>query len=166
MFTMTYTSMTRGLIAALALILPLCAYAGFDEAVAAYSVGDYATAMTEFKALAEQGDVKSQYFVGFLYHRGFGTEVNNTEAAKWFTKAASQGDATSMYYLGKMAEKGEGMPKDLAVAHMWLELSAAHSANVRDAGYTREDLQKLERKMNAEQIAQAKEMAKGWKPTP
>jgi hypothetical protein len=49
---------------------------------------------------------------------------------------------------------------------MWLALSADNSANVRDAGYTREDLRKLERKMSAEQIERAKEMAKAWKPAP
>jgi hypothetical protein len=156
----------RRLIVVLALLSPAYAYAGFDEAVAAYSVGDYPKALSEFKPLAEQGDTKSQYFVGFLYHHGYGTAVDQTEAAKWFMKAAAKGDATSMFYLGKMAEKGEGMPKDLSVAHMWLALSADNSANVRDAGYTREDLRKLERKMSAEQIAQAKEMAKAWKPAP
>jgi TPR repeat protein len=156
--------MMRRLIAALALLLPAIAQAGFDDGVQAYAVGEYSKALAEFQPLAEQGDTKSQYFVGFLYHRGYGVPVNNVEAAKWFLKAAEKGDSLSQYYLGKMAEAGEGIPKDLTVAHMWLSLSAKDAPNVRDAAYTREDVLKLERKMSAEQIAKAKQMAQQWKP--
>ena len=146
------------------LFLPALARAGFDEAIQTYAVGDYPKALAEFKPLAEQGDVKSEYYVGFLYHHGYGVDVDDAIAAKWFEKAAAQGDSDSMYYLGKMAEKGQGIPKDLIAAHMWLTLSANHAPNVRDAAYTREDVQKLEHKMSADQIKKANQLAKAWKP--
>jgi len=150
-------------IAGLALILPLAAYAGFDEGVEAYSVGDYPKAMAEFKPLAEQGDIKAEYFVGFFYHHGYGVPVDRVEAAKWYRKAAAQGDSRSLFYLGKMAEKGEGVDQSIVDAHVWLSLSAKNAPNARDAAYTREDIQKLERKMSPEQIAKAKELAGQWK---
>ena len=151
-------------IIALVLLLPGFAHAGFDEAVAAYSAGDYATAMTEFKQLAEQGDVKATYYVGFLYRQGYGVPVDHAEAARWFLRGAAKGDPQSQYYLGKMAEKGQGVEQDLATAYMWFSLSAKNDPNPRDAAYTREEIKKLERKMTPEQIAKAKQLASAWKP--
>jgi TPR repeat protein len=151
-------------IAALVVLLPAIAHAGFDEAVAAYAAGDYATAMKEFRQLSEQGDVPATYYVGFLYRQGYGVPIDQAEAAKWFRKAAARGDSQSQYYLGKMAEKGEGMDRDLAVAHMWFSLSAKNAPNPRDAAYTREEIKKLERKMTPEQLSKAKELASAWKP--
>ena len=148
----------------LAMLLPLFAHAGFEEATQAYGAGDYATAMAEFKPLAEQGDAKSQYFVGFLHYRGYGVPKDDVAAASWFRKAAAQGDTLGAFYLGKMYEKGEGVEKDLIQAHLWLSVSAKNAPNARDAGYTKEDIQKIERKMSPEQLAKAKELGKQWKP--
>ena len=150
--------------ALLALLLPLAAHAGFDEGSEAYSVGDYARAMVEFKPAAEQGDPRAEYFVGFLYYRGYGVQKDFAEAAKWFGKAAAKGDSRSQYYVAKMNEKGEGAEKSLVQAHMWFTLSAKNAPNARDAAYTREEIEKLERKMNPEQIASAKQLASQWKP--
>ena len=41
---------------------------GFD----AYEKGDYATAVREFKVLAEQGNAKAQYNLGLMYDNGEG----------------------------------------------------------------------------------------------
>ncbi len=58
-------------LAGLALIAALCvgftlgltapAWAGFNAGVAAYNRGDYATALREFRPLAEQGYAEAQY---------------------------------------------------------------------------------------------------------
>ena len=58
----------KQLIVSLALVLPLAAHAGFDEAVQAYGTGDYAGALAEFKVLADQGKPEAQYFMGLFYH--------------------------------------------------------------------------------------------------
>jgi uncharacterized protein len=152
------------IVTGLVLLLPLLAHAGFDEGVEAYAQADYAKAMAEFKPLAEQGDARSQYFMGFLYRYGYGVKADPAEAGKWFRLAAEQGDSRSLYYLGKMYENGEGVERDPVAAHMWLSLSARQAPNPRDAAYTREDIKKLERKMSPEQIAKAKELAAQWKP--
>ena len=155
----------KQLFVSLALVLPLVAHAGFDEAVQAYGTGDYATALAEFKVLADQGKPEAQYFMGLFYHNGFGVPRDQTESAKWFLKAARQGDARSQYYVGIMAEKGQGVEKDPVAAHRWLSLSAANpQTSHRDSLYTREAIDKLERKMTPEQIVQAKETAKNGNP--
>ncbi len=153
------------LLVSLALVVPLVAHAGFDDAVQAYGTGDYATALAEFKVLADQGKPEAQYFMGLFYHNGFGVPRDQTESAKWFLQAARQGDARSQYYVGIMAEKGQGVEKDPVAAHRWLSLSAANpQTSHRDSLYTREAIDKLEKKMTPEQIAKAKETAKNGNP--
>ena len=152
-------------IAIFALLFPLAAWAGMDEGIEAYSTGDYPKALAEFQALADQGDAQGQYFLGLFYHNGFGVKRDPAEAAKWFQKAAQQGDARSQYYAGIMYAAGKGVTKDLPMADMWLTLSATNpKSSYRDTHYTREEIDKIEKKMTPEQLAQAKELVKNWKP--
>ena len=71
------------------------AWADFDDGMAAYESGDYATALQEWRPLAEQGDAEAQLNLGLIYDDGYGVPVNDAEAAKWFRKVAEQGDATA-----------------------------------------------------------------------
>ena len=151
-------------ILAVLLVVPVWSWAGTQEAIETYRVGDYAGAMTQFKELAAQGDAVAMYYVGILYDRGYGVPVDHSEAAKWFEKGASRGDSLSAYHTGKMYASGQGVQKDPVSAHMWLSLSAAGAPNERDAAYTRRDIRKLERSMTPEQITEAKSRAESWKP--
>ena len=152
-------------IAIVAFLLPLAAWAGREEGIEAYTIGDFPKAIAEFQALADQGDIDGQYFLGLFYHNGFGVKRDQAESLKWFLKAAQQGDARSQYYAGIMHAAGQGVTKDLAVADMWLSLSAANpKSSYRDSLYTKEEIDKIEKKMTPEQIAQAKDLVKGWKP--
>ena len=152
-------------IAIVAFLLPLVAWAGREEGIEAYTIGDFPKAIAEFQALADQGDIEGQYFLGLFYHNGFGVKRDQAESLKWFLKAAQQGDARSQYYAGIMHAAGQGVAKDLAVADMWLSLSAANpKSSYRDSLYTKEEIDKIEKKMTPEQIAQAKDLAKSWKP--
>jgi len=148
-----------------AFLVPLAASAGLEEGTEAYSTGDYAKALGEFRSLADQGNPDGQYFLGFMYHNGFGVKRDQTEALNWFQKAAHQGDARAQYYVGIMYAAGQGAPKDLQMADMWLTLSASNpKSSYRDSLYTKEEIGKVEKKMTPEQIAQAKESVKNWKP--
>jgi len=86
--------------AGLALIAALCAgftlgltapaWAGWDEAVAAYKRADYATALREWRPLAEQGDASAQSFLGIMYVEGLGVPQDYSKAHMWFNLAASR----------------------------------------------------------------------------
>ncbi len=90
--------------AGLELIAALCAgftlgltapaWAGWDEGVAAYKRGDYATALSELRPLAEKGGASAQYNLGILYDGGLGAPQDYAEAVKWYRKAAEQGMAS------------------------------------------------------------------------
>ncbi len=65
-------------------VLLLAALAGpavagpFEDALAARERGDYATALREFRVLAEQGDADAQYNLGLMYTRGRGRRTTST----------------------------------------------------------------------------------------
>ncbi len=121
-------------LAGLALIAVLCAgftlgltppaWAGFDEGFAAYQRGDYATALREFRPLAEQGDAVAQHNLGFMYEKGLGVPQDYAKALQWYRKAAEQGFAESQYNLGVMYAKGQGVPQDDAEAVGWYRKAA------------------------------------------
>ncbi len=60
------------------------AWAGFDEGVAAYNRGDYATALREWRPLAEQGDASAQLNLGSMYDAGVGVSQDYAEAVRWY----------------------------------------------------------------------------------
>ena len=66
------------------------AWAGFDEGVAAYNRGDFATAIREWRPLAEQGNAKAQYNLGVMYDEGLGVPQDYVQAHMWYSLAASR----------------------------------------------------------------------------
>lgn len=149
----------KRLILAAALLLPLGVSAGYEEGVAAYNRGDYQQAIAEIEPLAEQGNSDAQYFMGTLFHYGYGKKRNEAQAATWFRKAADAGHAQSQYYLGIINEKGEGVPRDLVAAHMWFNISAATTKDHRESLYAKKAARDLEKRMKEEDIARAVKMA-------
>ncbi len=75
-------------------VLLLTALAGtavagpFEDAVSAYERGDYATALREFRVLAEQGNAEAQTRLGTMYLRGIGVPQDAAEAERWYREAA------------------------------------------------------------------------------
>ena len=95
-----------------------------DKGYESYNDGDYATALQEWKPLAEQGYAFAQYNLGILYEYGNGVPKDYVEAVKWYRLSAEQGYAISQYSLGLMYSNGYGVLKDKAEAVKWWRLSA------------------------------------------
>jgi uncharacterized protein len=95
-------------------------YKGLDAA----KRGDFATALREWKPLAEQGVAPAQYNLGLMYDKGDGVPQNHETAAKWFRLAAGQGYASAQYNLGVMYQEGTGVPQDYKTAVKWYRLAA------------------------------------------
>ncbi len=98
--------------------------APLDDAKAADSRGDFATALRLYEPLANEGDSDAEFSLGRLYYNGKGVPHSNAEAAKWFGKAADQGQAAAQLYLGIMYAGGLGVPQDYAEAVMWYRKAA------------------------------------------
>ncbi len=130
----------------------------YQEGYDAYNRGDYNTALKEFRPLAEQGFALSQFNLGVMYHQGQGVPQDYQEALRWYRLAADQGDANAQYNLGIMYDKGQGVPQDYIQAYMWASLAAAPGDENAVEG-----LERLEKKMSPDQIAQAQRLAREWK---
>ena len=106
---------------------------------------------------AEQGDAGAQYFLGAMYKEGRGVKQDDREAVRWVRKAAEQGDAEAQYFLGVMYKEGRGVAQDYVQAHKWLNIASARGH--KDAKTRR---QEVEKKMSAQQIAEAQRGATKW----
>ena len=65
--------------------------ADFQEAMWAYTAKDYATALREFKPLAEQGHPQAQYYMGVMYAFGNGVQKDHVFAHMWADIALMNG---------------------------------------------------------------------------
>ncbi len=151
---------------AVALLIGLAtpSQADFQAGVAAYSRGDFATALQEFKPLAEQGDARAQYLLGVMHHKGWGIPQNDAEAAKWTRLAAEQELAEAQNNLGFMYGTGRGVPQDYVQAHMWYNLAASRFARGSDRDIAVEARDNVAARMTPAQIAEAQRLAREWKP--
>ncbi len=101
-----------------------CANTGYQAGREAFDRGDYATAVKEFNALADQNDPQGQYALAIMYDIGEGIPQNHEEARKYYTLAAEQGYADAQNNLGVMYDQGEGVARDYKEAMKWYLLAA------------------------------------------
>jgi hypothetical protein len=117
----------RSILASLVLTVMLtgAAVAGpFEDGARAYKGGDYATALRQWRPMAEQGLAVAQFKLGLMYNFGRGVPQDHAEAVKWFRLAAEQGHAGSAHELGFKYSLGRGVPQDYAEAVKWYRLAA------------------------------------------
>jgi TPR repeat protein len=62
----------------------------YEDGVKAYIQLDYATAVRVLRPLADQGDKRAQYTLGFLYRMGQGVPQDYVQAHMWSDLAAAQ----------------------------------------------------------------------------
>ena len=95
----------------------------FNKGLEAYGRGDYATALREWRPLADAGYAVAQYNVGVMYRHGRGVPQDHAEAVKWYRLAAAQGDANAVKSRDPLASKMT--PADISKAQQlakeWLE---------------------------------------------
>ena len=93
--------------------------ADFNDGLDAYNAGDHKTALQEWLTLADQGDVRAQYNVGWMNAYGIGTLKDYEEAVVWYRKSADQGFVHAQFNLGNMYLRGDGVEKDDTLAFSW-----------------------------------------------
>jgi TPR repeat protein len=73
--------------------------------------------------LAEEGDLKAQFFLGFMHDMGFGYPENDKKTFKCYKLTAEQGDSRGQLFTGLMYDFGHGVPKDYQKAVKWYQLA-------------------------------------------
>ena len=113
------------LLAALPLLLSsIVCSAAFATGQVAYDSGDYETALAEWRPLAEAGDADGQFGMGLLYGNGYGVELDDFQALKWYVLAAGQGHANAQCNIAVMHANGWGVPQSDEEALKWYSLAA------------------------------------------
>ena len=97
----------------------------FEDGHAAYTRGDYATALRLWSPLAAQGYANAQNNLGLMYANGQGVPKDDKEALRLFGLAAAQGLAEAQTSLGFMYERGQGVPQNDKEAVRLFGLAAA-----------------------------------------
>ena len=121
-----------------------------DLGLVAYEQGDYATAFTEWKKLADEGNLQAYQNIAMLYANGEGVEQNDQLAQEWCEKAATAGHPIAQYYLGYML-----LQSDPQTALKWWEQAAENG--VADAQH---DL--AQQYLVGELVAQDLDTAADW----
>lgn len=130
-----------------------------DDGQAAYSMGDYATAMRLWRPLAEQGIARAQNNLGVLYENGRGVRPDINEALRWYRLAAQQNYGGAQNNLGLIYALGRGVPRDPVLAYMWLDFAASSlSGDLSKAAMESRDV--VASAMTPQQIAQSAELAR------
>ena len=127
----------------------------FLKGLTAAQVGDYGTALREFKPLAEEGNYFAQHNLGVMYDNGYGVPQNYKTAVKWYTLAAEQGYGKAQTNLGVSYVLGQGVLQDNIYAHMWFNVAA--SLGEEEASKYRE---KVAERMTPVDISKAQQLAR------
>ncbi len=106
---------TTVLLAVVVVLVAAPAWADFKAAVKAYNQGDYATALKEFRVLAEQGYAGAQNNLGLMYFMGRGVPQDVVQAHLWLNVAAAQGHELARKFRDLLAERMT--PDQVADAH-------------------------------------------------
>jgi len=116
---------SRILLVASVLAFAAVAWSGdFKKGWDAYSAGDYATALSEWQELADSGDANAAYGMGLMYGNGFGVDMLDDQAIKYYSIAAEQGHADAQFNLAVMHQNGWGVPQSDETANEWYLLAA------------------------------------------
>lgn len=137
--------------------------ADFAAGERAYSRGQFAKAIEEFRPLVEHGDPKAQMMTGLMYLQGNGYARSAEKAAVWLYKAATKGDHNAQLVLGSQLLYGQGIPRDLPAALMWLTL-AGQSETVGVVQQAEIFSNAAKSQMTAAQITEATKRVKRFQP--
>lgn len=96
----------------------------YEDGMAAHDRGDYETALTLWRPLAEQGHAGAQFDLGVMFANGLGVPENDVEAVRWYRLAAEQGNAAAQLNLGVMYADGRGVPQSYTEAVRLYRLGA------------------------------------------
>jgi len=114
----------RTLLVLCVLLCSNAAVAGLKEGYEALARQDYATAIKEYRPLAERGDAEAQYRIGRLYEFGKGYPKDQAQGIAWIRKAAAQDHVDAQQELGFIYATGDGVKQDDVQAAAWFRKAA------------------------------------------
>lgn len=110
-----------------------------------------------YRKAADAGHAGAQTNLGLMYLHGRGLPWDDQQARVWLALAADGGSAMAQYSLGLVHGKALGVPRNNVEAYKWFFI--ASRGGLEDA---RELLLRLDKEMDATEIAEAKRRAAAW----
>lgn len=103
-----------------------------SKAELAMSEGNFAVSFCLWEPLAQKGDSKAQFNIGWMFHNGYGLAIDDSKALGWWLKAAEQGYTEAFYTLADLYLAGFGVEKDKDIAMGWYIAAAkrGHEASL------------------------------------
>jgi TPR repeat protein len=123
---------------------------------------DTKEALRWYQKAAEGGYIVSQHTLARMYELGRGVLQDHQKVIYWYTQGAESGDAQSQVQLGRIYHELQ----DYVKAHKWFNLAGTHFTSqmlIDAATKSRDDIAK---KMSPQQMAEAQQLARDWKPKP
>lgn len=109
---------------------PFYVYADFTRGQRYYNEGNYSQAFSEFLSEANDGDYRSQYYIGLLYSQGQGVKKDTKKAVEYLIPSAQKGYADAQSLLAFLYSTGDGVPVNKKKA---IELYEAAAAKQNDS---------------------------------
>ena len=146
--------------------------------------GAFEQAKNHWEPLAKAGDCDAQFRLGTLYFLGSGVPQNDETARHWLFASANQGQGLAQMLLAVMHAHettsigtvvrtvvfdctiGCGIEKNMVEAYKWESLSERFAAYDSHREGSKHMLANYEKSLKPEQIAEAKQRAQDWKPSP
>lgn len=127
---------------------------------------DYNKARWWYGKAADKGDAEAQCNLGTMYIKGHGVAQDYNKGSMWYEMAAGKGSAKAQFNMGELYASGMGVPQDFVLAYMWFTLAASHysASEIADRNNVAIKINEIALKMVPEEIAEAKRLAREWKP--
>lgn len=97
--------------------------------------------------------------IATMYYSEKGVAKNLRGSVKLYQLSSEQGNTVAQSNLATMYYRGDGVPQDFVLAHMWKNIAASNAEDDRQMRYV-EQLRELAKSMTAQQITEAKALAK------
>ena len=127
----------------------ISAQADFADGENFFDNGEFTRAFSEFLPLANNGDFRSQYYIGYLYLNGLGVAQDLKLAIKYLQQSSDQEYDMAQSLMAFLYEKGEAIPKDMKKALSLYRKAAAQT--VRSMGGRNHLQQRIRSAQNSQQ---------------
>ena len=106
-----------------------------ERGLEAYESGDYETALTILKPLAEQGNAEAQYNLVILYYEGIGVTQDAEKAIKWVRRAADQDHPVALMAMSFFSLHNTNQAQGRQEMVQWLRRAAEQGLAEAQFGY-------------------------------
>ena len=97
----------------------------FDRAKNAYLNGDYDTALSVVRPMAEGGNSDAQVLLSLMYDNGQGLPQDRRKATEWLLRAADGGNSNAKHDIGLRYYRGQGVEQNYQTAADWWQKAAS-----------------------------------------